>query len=44
MPISRATIQNANLSGVSIRDCDIAGLRVDGYLVSDLIAALRKSP
>ena len=25
-------------------DCDIAGLRVDGYLVSDLIAAYRKNP
>ena len=43
-PTSRAArIQNANLSGVSIRDCNIAGLRVEGYLVSDLIAAYRKS-
>jgi hypothetical protein len=36
-------LNGASFTGVSIRDCNIAGLRVEGYLVSDLIAAYRKS-
>jgi hypothetical protein len=36
-------IRNANLCGVYIRNRNIAGLRVDGVLVSDLLAACRKT-
>jgi uncharacterized protein YjbI with pentapeptide repeats len=41
--LAGATIQNANLSGVSISDCDVSKMRINGYLVSDSIAAYRKT-
>ena len=54
VPAGFTVLQACELAGVeiprfcyherlSINDCNIAGLRIDGYLVSDLIAAYRKS-
>jgi uncharacterized protein YjbI with pentapeptide repeats len=41
--LAGSAIQNANLAGLSITNCNIAGLCVDGMLVSELVAAYRKS-
>jgi uncharacterized protein YjbI with pentapeptide repeats len=41
--LAGGAIQDANLAGVSISNCNIAGLRVDGVLVSDALAAYRKT-
>jgi uncharacterized protein YjbI with pentapeptide repeats len=38
-----AAMRNANPAELSIRNCNIAGPRADGVLVSDALAAFRKS-
>ena len=37
-----AAIRSANLNGLHVSECNVAGMRIDGILVSDLLAAYRK--
>ena len=36
------SIEDANLTGLHINNCNIARMRIDGILVEDMIAAYRK--
>jgi uncharacterized protein YjbI with pentapeptide repeats len=37
--LERSVVRNANLSRVEIDDCNLAGMRINGVLVEDLLAA-----
>ena len=39
--LNSSTISNCDLSDVAISDCNIKGLRIDGILVSELLAAYK---
>ena len=39
MDMRRASFRDVNLSGVELADCTIAGMKIDGILVEDLLAA-----
>lgn len=39
--LNSSAIRNCDLSDVAISDCNIKGLRIDGILVSDLLAAYK---
>ena len=36
--LERSVVRNANLSRVEIDDCNLAGMRINGVLVEDLLA------
>jgi uncharacterized protein YjbI with pentapeptide repeats len=39
--LTGATFRDANFSHVSVDDCNLDGMRIDGVLVSELLAAYR---
>ena len=40
--LNNSTINNCDLSGIAIIDCNTDGMKIDGVLLSDLLAAYHK--